>query len=114
EVVVREVSHNYFATLRARLIRGRYFTVSDNASKPPVVIIDQSMAKKYFPGEDPVGQTLLYSHIPETKPMEIVGVIADIKEGALDETTWPAIYVAIAQDPSHYFTMLVRTSHDEH
>jgi predicted permease len=113
EVVVRQVSDNYFATLRARLIRGRYFTEADDASKPPVAIIDQSLARKYFPGEDPVGQSILYSHADDAKPMQIVGVIADIKEGAIDQTTWPALYVALAQAPRIYLSLVIRTTQDE-
>jgi predicted permease len=113
EVGLRQVSHNYFSTLRARLVHGRYFTEADDASKPPVVIIDQSMAKRYFPGEDPLGRSIVFASFPDEKPMQIVGVIADIKEGALDKTTWPTIYLALAQDPRLNFSLVVRTSQDE-
>ena len=113
EVGLRQVSHNYFSTLRARLVHGRYFTEADDATKPPVVIIDQSMARTYFPGEDPLGHSILFASFPDEKPMQIVGVIADIKEGALDKTTWPTIYLALPQDPRLNFSLVVRTSQDE-
>ena len=113
EVALRGVSPNYFTTLRARLIRGRYFTEDDDGSKSPVVIIDQATAKKYFSGEDPIGQSIIFTHVPGAKPMQVVGLIADIKEGALDQATWSAIYVPFAQDPRTYFSLVVRTAQDE-
>jgi predicted permease len=112
EVGYRQVSPGYFTTLRAKLVRGRYFTEADDASKPPVVIIDRALAEKYFPGEDAVGKQIAYSDA-SAKPMEIVGIVDDIKEGPLDETTWPTLYVAFNQDPDDYFSLAVRTSKGE-
>jgi predicted permease len=112
EVGYRQVSSRYFTTLRAQLLRGRYFTESDDASKPPVVIIDRALAEKYFPGQDPLGKQIAYSS-PSAKPMQIVGIVEDIKEGPLDETTWPTLYVAFNQDPDDYFSLVVRTSKGE-
>ena len=56
ETQYREVSAGYFTTLQARLRRGRYFREDEDASKPPVVIINETMAKQHFPGEDPLGK----------------------------------------------------------
>lgn len=112
EVGYRQVSSGYFTTLRAKLLHGRYFTEADNASKPPVVIIDRALAEKYFPGEDPVGKRMAYADA-SSPPMEVVGMIEDIKEGALDETTWPTMYVACNQDPDDHFSLVVRTSKGE-
>jgi predicted permease len=112
EVGYRQVSPGYFTTLRAKLVRGRYFTEADDASKPPVVIIDRALAEKYFPGEDAVGKQIAYSDA-SAKPMEIVGIVDDIKEGPLDETTWPTLYVAFNQYPDDYFSLAVRTSKGE-
>ena len=58
EVNQRDVSSAFLATLHAKLLRGRYFTDAEDASKPPVVIINQALAKKYFPGEDPIGKKI--------------------------------------------------------
>jgi predicted permease len=112
EVGYREVSSGYFTTLRAKLLRGRYFTEQDDASKPPVVVIDRALAEKYFPGEDPVGKQMTYAG-SSAPPMQVVGVVEDIKEGALDETTWPTLYVAYNQDPDSNFFLVVRTSKGE-
>ena len=112
EVGYRQVSSAYFTTLRAKLLRGRYFTEADDASKPPVVIIDRALAEKYFPGEDPIGKQMAYSGAA-SPPMQVVGIVEDIKEGPLDETTWPTMYVAYNQDPDDYFSLVVRTSKGE-
>jgi predicted permease len=113
EVGYREVSSGYFTTLRAKVLRGRYFTEADDASKPPVVIIDRALADKYFPGENPVGKQMVYAPTSSQPPMEVVGVVEDIKEGALDTTTWPTMYVAFDQDPDDHFSLVVRTSKAE-
>lgn len=112
EVGYRQVSSGYFTTLGAKRLRGRYFTEADDASKPAVVIIDHALAEKYFPGEDPVGKQIAYSGA-ESPPMQVVGVVQDIKEGALDEATWPTLYVAFNQDPDDHFALVVRTSKGE-
>jgi macrolide transport system ATP-binding/permease protein len=110
EVSQREVSASYFTTLRARLLRGRYFTEEEDASKPPVVIIDRALANKYFPGENPVGKQILYAPSSSTPPMEVVGVVDDIKEGQVDKENWPTMYVPFNQDPGTSFSVAVRTS----
>ena len=58
EVNQREVSPGLFTTLHARLKSGRYFTDADDSTKPNVVIINEAFARKYFPGEDPIGKKM--------------------------------------------------------
>jgi ABC-type antimicrobial peptide transport system permease subunit len=77
------------------------------------VIINQAMARQYFAGEDPLGQHLLYAPTTTQPPMEIIGIVDDIKEGPLDGVTPPAMYVAFAQDPTNGFTLFVRSTQDE-
>ncbi|NUQ27795.1 MAG: ABC transporter permease [Acidobacteriaceae bacterium] len=110
EVNNREVSAAFFQTLRAKLVRGRLFTQSDDATHPKVVLVNESLAKKYFPGEDPIGKKIGDTELTPNSLREIVGVVSDIKDSALDAEEWPAEYEAFAQDPSHYFSLLVRTS----
>jgi hypothetical protein len=87
--------------------------MTEDASKPPVVIINQALARQYFPGEDPLNRQLLYAP-PTTQPaMEIVGVVDDIKEGPLDSETPATIYVPFAQDPTSGFAVFVRTAQAE-
>jgi macrolide transport system ATP-binding/permease protein len=113
EVQYREVSQGYFATLGARVSRGRDFTDDDLPAKPPVVIVNRAFARQYFPGEDPLGKHLLYAP-PTTQPaMQIVGIVDDIKEGPLDAATRPTMYVSFAQDPTSGFVVFARTSQAE-
>ncbi|QEE26920.1 ABC transporter permease [Terriglobus albidus] len=110
EVDNREVSAAFFQTLRAKLVRGRLFTQSDDATHPKVVLVNESLAKKYFPGEDPIGKKIGDTELTPNSLREIIGVVSDIKDSALDAEEWPAEYEAFAQDPSSYFSVLVRTS----
>jgi macrolide transport system ATP-binding/permease protein len=112
EVLYREVSPGYFRTLRARLVRGRFFDERDDRSGPPVVVINRALARQYFPGTDPLGQRLVWT-VGHPPPLEIVGVVDDIKENALDAPTPPALYVSFDQDPTSEFVLFARTSTDE-
>ncbi len=112
DVPERDVNPEYFTTLGARLLRGRYFVEGDDASKPHVAIINQTFAREYFPGEDPIGKQL--SHVSVAPdPMEIVGIVEDIKEGQLDAANRPTLYISFEQSPSNYFNVVVRTSQAE-
>jgi predicted permease len=109
QVTFRQVSAGYFQTLQARLVRGRYFTGTEDTSKARVAILNQTTANKLFPGEDAVGQRIFYDGSPESL-MEIVGVVSDIKEGDLASTTYPALYVPFDQRPFFRFYLVVRTA----
>ena len=112
DVGEREVTAGYFTTLGARLLNGRYFTDSDDASKPLVVIIDRAFAEKYYPSKNPIGQQISYQST-NPRPMTIVGVVDDVKEGAIDSVTWPTMYTPFKQNPDNDFILVVRTSQDE-
>ncbi|HEY2040989.1 MAG TPA: ABC transporter permease [Edaphobacter sp.] len=104
----RQVSVGYFSTVRARLSRGRYFSETDNVSKPRVMIVNQSFARKYFAGEDPLGKQIRYD---ATSPaIEIVGIVDDIKEGPLDAEVQPVLYTPFNQEPDNAFFVVVRTA----
>jgi macrolide transport system ATP-binding/permease protein len=109
----REITPGYFTTLGARLLSGRYFNESDDGTKPLVVIIDRAFAEKYYPAKNPLGQQFSFQSF-NVKPMTIVGVVDDVKEGAIDSVTWPTMYTPFSQDSDGYFTVVVRTSQDEH
>jgi predicted permease len=113
EVHYREVSPAYFATLKARLARGRYFTPHDHASTPLTVIVNQSLARHYFGTDDALGQKIFYMSA-NSAAMEIVGIVDDVKEGLLDAPTPPTMYVAFAQEPTSGFSVIARTSPAEH
>jgi predicted permease len=109
DVDERHVSAEYLRTLKARLLRGRFFTDVDNSSSPGVAVINQALAKKYFPGEDPIGQRIANDEGGNPSIWEIVGVVDDVREGPLDVETWPAEYFPINQTRDHYFSLAVRT-----
>jgi len=107
-----DVNPEYFTTLGAKLLRGRYFVEGEDASKPHVVIINQAFAKEYFPGEDPIGRQI--SHVSVAPdPMEIDGIVEDIKEGQLDTVNRATVYIPFEQSPGNYFNVVVRTSQAE-
>jgi len=113
EAPERDVSTTYFQTLGAKLIAGRYFKDSEDASKPRVAIVNQSFVRHYFPNENPLGPRLGNLH-PKPTLMEIVGVVEDIREGPLDAPIPPVLYIPYTQSPDNYFSLVVRTSRDEH
>jgi macrolide transport system ATP-binding/permease protein len=108
-VLNRQVSAGYFSTLQALLMRGRYFRETENASQPRVAIINRSLENRYFAGEDPIGKQIYYDWAPNS-PMEIAGVVDDIKEGPLENANLPVLYVPFDQNPKAWFAVLVRTA----
>jgi len=113
EVNEREISPNFFGTLKARLVRGRFFTDDDVAAKPQVVVINETLAKEYFPGQDPIGQKLGNGALDATSIRQIVGVVADVREGGLDNEVWPSEYEALYQGSDTFFAVAIRTAQDE-
>ncbi|MGA1987288.1 MAG: ABC transporter permease [Candidatus Sulfotelmatobacter sp.] len=113
EVNEREISPAFFSTLHAKLLRGRYFTDADDASKPLTVIINQTLARKYFPDEDPIGKRMGDTELTPKSIKEIVGVVEDVKDGSLDSDIWPAVYYPFSQNADTYFSVVARTSQDE-
>ena len=112
DVPERDVSAGYFTTLGAKLIRGRYFNEGEDASKPRVAIVNQAMAKRYFPGEDPIGKQISGLSTPPV-PVEIVGVVEDIREGPLDAAIPPVVYFPFNQNTDNYLGIVVRTTQAE-
>lgn len=110
EVNERDVSSDYFRTLEAKLLRGRYFTDAEDLSKSKVVIINQAFAQKYFPGEDPIGKQIGGITLSPDSLRTIIGIVENIREGSLDSEIWPAEYLPFNQDPDTEFALVVRTS----
>jgi predicted permease len=104
---VRRVSAGYFATLQAKLVRGREFTEDEVAGVRQVVILNETAARRYLPGEDPIGKPVVV-YAPPAR--EIVGIVADVKDGPLETPPLPAAYVPFDQAG---FALLVRTTQDE-
>jgi macrolide transport system ATP-binding/permease protein len=112
EVVERHVSPDYLSTIKAKLMRGRAFTQADRASTPGVTVINQALAGKYFPGQDPIGQRISNDEGGRPSVWEIVGVVDNVREGPLDDYISPAEYFPINQTRDHFFSVAVRTSQE--
>jgi len=113
EVNERQVGSQYFSTLKARLISGRFFTETDDPSRAQVIIINQALARRYFPGENPIGKIIGHNDLDPKSLRQVVGVVDDVREGGLDEEVWPAVYTPFNQDSDNYFDIVVRTSQAE-
>ncbi|MEW6206892.1 MAG: ABC transporter permease [Acidobacteriota bacterium] len=97
EATIRSVTANYFDAIGASLIRGRHFTERDNAQSPNSLIINQSLANRFFADEEPLGQHLTFRFGNESSEWEIVGVVKDISESAMDEKSKSVIYFPLLQ-----------------
>jgi macrolide transport system ATP-binding/permease protein len=112
ECTEREVTVHYFDALGAKLFRGRNFDESEDKTKPLVAIINRSFERVYFPGEDPLAHQLSYLSTPPV-PIQIVGIVEDIKEGQLDSQNLPVLYIPFTQSADTDFMLAVRTSQNE-
>jgi macrolide transport system ATP-binding/permease protein len=113
ESLERDISPDYFKTLKVKLLRGRIFTPDDDAAHPKVAVINAALARKYFPGEDPVGKRVGNGDLKPDSMKTIVGVVDNFREGPLDEEIWPAIYYPIYQSPDNFVAAIVRTKGSE-
>jgi len=108
EPMDESVSVGYFETLGARMISGRAFTEADDSRSPLRAIINRTLAAELFPGEDAVGKQIQREQDAE-HPIEVIGVIDDIKDGALDLPPIPAVYSPFNQISIADFYVTVRT-----
>jgi predicted permease len=108
------VGGDYFRTLKVPLVRGRTFNERDTKDSPRVIIIDQAMAEKYFPGEDPIGKRLgvdLGNDDEGSVMSEIIGVVANMRFHAVDEMApLPVIYCSLGQAQRTSLTVFVRST----
>jgi predicted permease len=97
----RSVSAHYFQALQIPLLRGRVFTESDSGGAPPVVIINQAMVKKYWKGQDPVGQVIAIGRGLgpqfEDPPRQVVGIVGTVRETGLDAVNQGVMYIPQSQ-----------------
>jgi putative ABC transport system permease protein len=105
------VSPGYFKAMGIPLIKGRYFTEQDRKDSLRVAIINETMAKKFFPDEDPIGKGIHVTNGPEVY-REIVGIVGDVKHYGLDQTTNVQTYEPYTQQPFSFMTLVVRSAAD--
>ncbi len=110
QVAVRLISPGYLRTLRIALRSGRDFSTADTLDRPAVVLISESMARRFWPGEDPLGKRLVLGGIAPHVSQEVVGVVADVKvDGMRVAGPTPTVYQTMAQKPWPATTFVVRT-----
>ena len=110
EINFNTVSPGYFDALGIRVKAGRGFTAADAAGRPPVVIVNETMAARFWPGRSALGARVAYG--PDQPPLEVVGVVPDVKYRALREPARPSFYVPLAQDGARRGVFHVSTSGD--
>jgi predicted permease len=103
------IGAGYLETLGARLLVGRFFATTDDRTRTRVAVINETMAREEFGSESPLGKQIINQYDPE-HPVEIVGVVADLKDGALDSKPISAVYRPFDQIPLNSFYVTFRTS----
>jgi putative ABC transport system permease protein len=103
------VSADYFQAMQLRVVKGRTFSENDSEKSPLVVIISETMARKFWPNEDPLGKRI--GRGPD-RWREIVAVVRDVKHFGLDSDTPPTMYFPMRQAPARAMNLVVRTSGD--
>jgi putative ABC transport system permease protein len=105
----QSVGRDYFQTMGISLLGGRDFDERDDADAPPVAIINETLARRYWSGEDPIGKRV---SLDEEEWIEIIGVVADVRHGGLDKEPRPEIYLPYPQAPIRFMTLVVKTECD--
>jgi predicted permease len=94
------VSPGYFETMGVRLHAGRGFVSSDGAGAPPVVVVNRTLAERYWPDASAVGETVLVGDAQRSERATVVGIVADVKHDGFEAEASPQLYRAIDQAPS--------------
>jgi putative ABC transport system permease protein len=95
------------------LLKGREFDSRDTASSPPVVIVNETFARRFFPDEDPIGKRFVYgSPVPNNPWITIVGVVADMRRTGFEREVRPETFLPQDQNPDNALTIVARTASD--
>ena len=111
-VTWRSVAGDYFGTMRIPLVRGRLFTPTDTRDHPPVVIINETMAKHHWPGHDPIGERIRLGHGTQNEWATIIGVVGDVRFRSPDAPASDEAYRPNAQQGQTSMHFVVRTSRE--
>jgi len=110
-----EVSADFFKTLGTPLLRGRFFSIEDRPEASRVAIINEAMARRSWPGQDPVGRRFMLGARDSDAPwFTVVGMVADMRRQGLEREALPQIFVSLAQNPpSRNVDLFIRTSSND-
>jgi putative ABC transport system permease protein len=109
---VRAVTPSYFATMGIPLRSGRTLTERDTRDKPPVVVINEAMARRYWPGGNPIGEYVALANAALSRKLQIVGVAGDVKQFGLAASPEPEMYISYFQEPRRFINLVVRSTVD--
>jgi predicted permease len=108
-----EVSADFFKAIGTPLLRGRFFSSGDGPDAPPVAIINDAMARRSWPGRDPVGRRFKLGPRDSDRPWyTIVGVVSDMRRQGLEREPFPQMFESLAQNPPRSVDLFIRTSSD--
>ena len=108
---IRVTTPGYFEAIGTGLRRGRLYTAQDNADATRVVLINEEFAKRFFHGQDPIGQRLNFGG-GEKQTQQIIGIVANVTNDDLDNEVDPTAYSPYAQNPSFTMNLVIRGTHD--
>ena len=111
----RAASAGYFAAMGIPLIRGRLFQESDGPDSPHVAVVSQSLAKRYWPNENPIGKQIEYGNMDgDLRLLTVVGIVGDVRDNGLDREPRPTVYANYFQRPAATaeFSIVVRAGGD--
>lgn len=107
---LRLVTPQYLHTLRIPVLRGRGLLTQDVSGRRDVMLVNQTMARKYWPGEDPIGKRIRIARGRTPAWCEIVGIVGDVRHDGLHVPPVPEMYVPLAQQSAHLFRVALRTT----
>ena len=112
DVLHREISPGYHGVLNVPLLRGRSFTDADNATAPPVLLINEALARKYFANDDPIGKRVAFDRYPDSTSYwrTIVGVVGSERQQGLEFESRPEFFAPVVQDENGQRVFVIRTS----
>ena len=110
----RLVAGDYFGAMRIPLLRGRSFAPGDDFNTPNAAVISQSLAQKYWPNQDPLGQAIQFGNMDgDIRLLHVVGVVGDVHDSGVDEKVYPTVYANAQQRfPRSTWTVIARAQVD--
>jgi predicted permease len=109
-VQLHHISTDYFKALGTPLLAGRAFEMTDRADAPPVVVVNEELVKRFWPGEDAVGKPILIR--AGAPPIHVIGVVGDVRQRGLTEPVEPTMYIHVLQNFRVRMSIVVRTKGD--
>jgi putative ABC transport system permease protein len=109
-VGVYTVSPDYFKTLKIPLLRGRWFRPADRQGAPKVVLVNQTAARRFWPGQDPIGKPIAVGQNEFGDRAEVIGIVGDVRYRGMDQPPDPDVYISYLQSPQDSLVIFVRTT----